>query len=348
MIPLTTIKAANAELSARLPSPVCVFLGGTTGIGFYTLKQLAASTVSPKVYYIGRTPSNAEIVQKTLEEINPKGTYIFVQCDILLIKNVDKACEEILSKEKEINLLWLSAGLLRSGFPDTEEGLNFMAAISYFSHIKFVINLLLLLKVSSANNHFTRVIRVLAGGLEKELDPTDLDMRKASLIKSRQHHTTSTTVAFDHLAKENPDISFVHAFPGFVKTEGQNFPGVISLLIRGMMWVAGSWLLIPEEESGERNLFYATSEIYPASSKAKEVISSLGGEGKGEGEDVAVGLDGVKGSGCYTLHWDGTAKSGNKILMGYRETGFREKVWEHTLEVYKGVEDKYPKDAGAA
>lgn len=301
MIPLTTIKAANATLSTRLPSPVCVFLGGTTGIGFYTLKQLVASTVSPKVYYIGRTPSNAEIVQKTLEEINPKGTYIFVQCDILLIKNVDKACEEILKKEKEINLLWLSAGLLRSGFPDTAEGLNFMAAISYFSHIKFIINLLPLLKTSTTNNHFTRVIRVLGGGLEKELDPNDLDMRKATFIKSRQHHVTSTTVTFDYLAKGNPEISFVHAFPGFVKTEGQTFPGMISLAVRALMWVGGSWLCVSDEESG-----------------------------------------------CYTVHWDGTAKSGNKVLLEYRETGFRERVWEHTVAVYKGIEERYQKDAGAA
>ncbi|KAK6348014.1 hypothetical protein TWF718_005835 [Orbilia javanica] len=348
MIPLTTIKAANATLSTRLPSPVCVFLGGTTGIGFYTLKQLVASTVSPKVYYIGRTPSNAEIVQKKLEEINPKGTYIFVQCDMVLIKNVDKACEEILQKEKEINLLWLSAGLLRSGVPDTTEGLNFMAAISYFAHIKFIINLLPLLKASASNNHFSRVIRVLAGGLEKELDPNDLDMRKASFIKNRQYHTTSTTVAFDYLAKENPEISFVHTFPGFVKTEGQTFPGVVSLLIRTLMWIGGRWLLVPEEESGERNLFYATSGIYPPSKGAKEVERLFGGDAKGEGEDVALGLDGVEGSGCYTLHWDGSAKSGNKVLLGYRETGFRETFWEHTLAVYKGIEEKYQKDAGEA
>ncbi|KAK6532483.1 hypothetical protein TWF281_006672 [Arthrobotrys megalospora] len=348
MIPLTTIKAANATLSTRLPSPICVFVGGTTGIGFYTLKQLAASTVSPKIYYIGRTPSNAEVVQKTLEEINPKGTYIFVQCDILLIKNVDKACEEILQKEKEINLLWLSAGMLRSGFPDTAEGLNFMAAISYYGHAKFIINLLPLLKTSAANNHFARVIRVLAGGLEKALDPDDLDMRKAAFIKSRQYHTTITTVAFDCLAKENPEISFVHAFPGFVKTEGQNFLGLMSLVIRTLTWIGGRWLLIPEEESGERNLFYATSEIYPASQKAEEVKNSIGGDGKGEGEDVAVGLDGVKGSGCYTLHWDGTAKSGNKVLLEYRETGFREQVWGHTLAVYTGIEEKYKREAGNA
>ncbi|KAF3908976.1 hypothetical protein ABW20_dc0106011 [Dactylellina cionopaga] len=344
MIPLTTITAANATLSTRLPSPICVFVGGTTGIGSFTLKKLAASTVSPKVYYVGRTPSNAEILQKELEKINPKGTYIFLQCDVLLVKNVDECCEKILKQEKEINILWMSAGVLRSGMPDTAEGINFMAAISYYGQTKFIVNLLPLLKTSAANGNFARVIRILAGGLEKPLDPNDLDMRNASLIASRQMHTTITTVSFDYLAKENPDISFVHAFAGFVKTEGQNFPGLLSVVIRTAMWIGGRWFLIPEEESGERNLFYATSEIYPSASigAGKEQPSE---EAKAEGEGIAVGLDGIKGSGCYTLHWDGTAKNGNPILLEYRETGFREKVWEHTLAVYKGVEEKYEKEA---
>ncbi|KAK6518222.1 hypothetical protein TWF506_005381 [Arthrobotrys conoides] len=341
MIPLATIKAANATISTRLPSPVCVFLGGTTGIGFYTLKKLVASTVSPKIYYIGRTPSNAEIVQKALQEINPKGTYIFIQCDIMVIKNIDRACEEILQKEKEINLLWLSAGMFRFGAPDTADGLDFMAAISYYCPTKFIVNLLPLLKASASNNHFTRVIRILGGGMEKPLDPDDLGIRKASFFTFRQRHIASTTVGLDYLAKENPDISFLHVSPGLVKTEGQDFPGMFSVLVRTVMWIAGSLLVISEEESAERNLFCATSEIYPASKNADEVKRLLGGKGKGEGEDVAVGLDGIKGSGCYTIHSDGTAKCGNKFLVEYRENGFREKFWEHTLDVYKSIEEKY-------
>ncbi|KAK6358080.1 hypothetical protein TWF730_007435 [Orbilia blumenaviensis] len=348
MIPLTTIQAANAELATRLPSPVCVFVGGTTGIGFFTLKQLAASTVSPKVYYIGRTPSNAVIVQKQLEEINPKGTYIFVECDILLIKNVDKACEQIREKEKEINLLYGSAGMIRIGHPDTAEGVNFMAAISYYSHARFIFNLLPLLKASAANNHFARVIRIGAGGLERSLDPNDLDMRNSGFVRARLQHGTVVTVSLDHLAKENPDISFIHAYAGAVKTEGQTFPGLFSLAIRALMTIAGSWLLIPEEESGQRNLFYATSDIYPASSKAEEAKKALDREGTEEGKAVAVGLDGIKGSGCYTLHWDGTAKSGKKVLLEYRETGITKKVWEHTLAVFKGIEEKYQKETEAA
>ena len=104
-----------------------------------------------------------------------------------------------------------------------------------------------------------------------------------------------TTVAFDHLAKENPDISFVHAHPGFVKTEGQNFPGLFSLLVRTVMWIGGRWILVPEEESGERNLFYATSEIYPASQKAKEAKDSIGGEGKGG--EAQPGVPGWRAAG---------------------------------------------------
>lgn len=117
MIPLTTIEAANDTLATRLPSPVCVFAGGTTGIGSFTLKKLAAHTVSPRVYFIGRTAANGEKMKQELEEINPKGTYIFLSCDIILTKNIDKCCQEILKREKEINLLWLSVGMFRIGEP---------------------------------------------------------------------------------------------------------------------------------------------------------------------------------------------------------------------------------------
>ncbi|KAF3929908.1 hypothetical protein AA313_de0202226 [Arthrobotrys entomopaga] len=345
MIPLTTIQAANAKLSATLPSPICVFVGGTTGIGFYTLKQLAKSTISPKIYLIGSKPENGVKAVEELERINPKGRYIYQQCNAMLIKKVDEVCEVIIKAEKEINILWLSAGVLRSGMPDTEEGVEFMAAISYYGQVRFVPKLLPLLKASAVNGHHARVIRVLAGGLEKSLDPDNLDMRGMPMIKSRQAHTTITTVAFDALAKQNPDVSFVHAFPGFVKTEGQNFPGLLSLVIRTVMWVGGRWILIPEEESGERNLFYATSGIYPPGAVGATGTESGNDEEAKEGEVVAVGLDGVKGSGCYTLHWDGTAKHGNPVLLKYREDGFPEKVWDHTLAVWKGIEDKYQKDA---
>ncbi|KAK6543551.1 hypothetical protein TWF694_000295 [Orbilia ellipsospora] len=345
MIPLTTIQAGNAKLATDLPSPVCVLVGGTTGIGFYTLKQLAKSTLSPRVYIIGSKPSNGAKAVEELEKINPNGTFIYQQCNVMLIKKVDEVCDAILKAEKEINILWLSAGVLRSGMPDTEEGVEFMAAISYYGQVRFIPKLLPLLKSSAANGHHARVIRILAGGLEKPLDPNNLDMRGMPMIKSRQAHTTITTVAFDALAKQNPDVSFVHAFAGFVKTEGQNFPGLLSVVIRTVMWVGGRWILIPDEESGERNLFYATSGIYPPGAIGTKGTESESDEEAKEGEVTALGLDGVKGSGCYTLHWDGTAKHGNPELLKYREEGFTDKVWEHTLTVWKGIEEKYQKDA---
>lgn len=221
-----------------------------------------------------------------------------------------------------------------------------MAAVSYFSQFRFVHNLLPLLKASAANpaNPLTRVIRILAGGLERALDPQDLSMSKANFMTSRLYHITMNTVAMDHLAKENPEISFVHAHAGMVKTEGQTFPGLFSLFIRSVMAVAGRWILTPADESGERNLFYATSDIYPPGAVK---VEELGGEDKPEGKAVALGLDGVKGSGCYTLTWDGTAKNKNPVLLGYRKDGTLAKVWEHTLDVWKRVEEKNRKEAAA-
>ena len=90
--------------------------------------------------------------------------------------------------------------------------------------------------------------------------------------------------------------------------------GVVSFLLT-------PWA-VPLEESGERHLYAATSGTYAP---------------KGRQEDCAVvGSAGVKGSGAYLLNWDGEP-TGKKILSQYREKGVREKVWEHTMEVFEQI-----------
>ena len=46
-----------------------------------------------------------------LRKINPDGKIEFIKSDASLLREVDKACEEIKAKEEKINLLFMTAGI---------------------------------------------------------------------------------------------------------------------------------------------------------------------------------------------------------------------------------------------
>jgi hypothetical protein len=84
--------------------------------------------------------------------------------------------------------------------------------------------------------------------------------------------------------------------------------------------------MVPLEESGERHLFAATNGRFPPKA-----------DGKAMKGDIAVGSDGVKGSGCYWLNWDGEVFPTNKKFEKTRAEGTVEKVVQHTEEVFRQV-----------
>lgn len=73
------------------------------------------------------------------------------------------------------------------------------------------------------------------------------------------------TLAFESLALEAPDVSFVHSFPGLVRTKlGQDTKSAGITVLRGVFKVLGPLVTIPVAEAGERQLFMATSARFPA------------------------------------------------------------------------------------
>jgi hypothetical protein len=52
MVSLTAVKASNELLDSTLPNLVAVFVGGTSGIGEYSLKSFTKHTRLPRVYLL--------------------------------------------------------------------------------------------------------------------------------------------------------------------------------------------------------------------------------------------------------------------------------------------------------
>jgi hypothetical protein len=104
------------------------------------------------------------------------------------------------------------------------------------------------------------------------------------------------TLTMAHFAEQAPTVSFVHDYPGFVKSNiGRGATGIMKAA-SVMGKILGPLVNAPPEEVGERHLFYATSAKYPAQSSGDSVSVPVPG-----GVTIAKGIDGKMGSGVYTV-----------------------------------------------
>ncbi|KAK4496661.1 hypothetical protein PRZ48_012643 [Zasmidium cellare] len=307
MIPLATVTAINAALINRQPL-VAVFTGGTSGIDEYTIRYLAAHHGTTgkglRVYIVGRNEQAAEKIIADCLKICPRGEFVFVKAtDLSLLRDVDRTCEKIKELEKEkdgegprIDMLVMSHADLwfggRRGMFQTaasahetdrgsrdREGLDKTMSFLFYSRMRFIEQLLPLLRASTLPAH---VVSIYGAGLEKKLpnwQPNNLSLRGAdddkiySMSACRTHVTVMTTFFFERLAKQNPGkLSLVHEYPGLVMTPAFNnasHPWWFRLL-----WMILSPIIhlfrpvISAEETGERVLF-SCSDRFPARSKGK-------------------------------------------------------------------------------
>jgi NAD(P)-dependent dehydrogenase (short-subunit alcohol dehydrogenase family) len=113
MVSLSTIRVSNSLISSSLPSHlVAVFVGATSGIGETTLKQFAKHAHQPRAYFIGRSQPAADRILSECKALNPQGEYTFIKADVSLIRTVDDVCKQIAEKEKAVNILFLSQGII--------------------------------------------------------------------------------------------------------------------------------------------------------------------------------------------------------------------------------------------
>ncbi|EAL88145.1 hypothetical protein KXW98_004967 [Aspergillus fumigatus] len=339
MVALQAVQAHNAALTSLASGPVAVFVGGTSGIALSTALAFTRYTTSPKIYLVGRSQSAADTAIASIKRINPSAQPTFLQADISLLKNVDSVCAELASREKSINLLFMTPGYLTlKGRDETAEGLDRKFVLHYYARMRFITNLLPRLSAAAqdpsvdAGARLSRVVSVLdpmvsvrAGGAGT-LDFSDLSLKHTfTLQKCGWHASLMGNFFLESMAERHPHTSFVHAYPSGVATgvmrelpAGRVLSAVLTPLLRPFM--------VPLHESGERHLFAATSGRFP--SKA---------EGEGSEGDIAAGSDGTKGSGCYWLNWDGEVFPPNKKIQRTRMQGAVDKVVQHTEEVFKQV-----------
>ncbi|KAK9446953.1 short-chain dehydrogenase reductase SDR [Limtongia smithiae] len=334
MVQLTDIRDSNTRIATELPAKlVAVFVGATGGIGETTMKQFAKHVKEPFIYFVGRTESAAVRIKAELAALNPQGKYIFLQSDVSLIRNVDTVCNEIKKRETAINVLCISAGTLVFD-KYTSEGILYFSALSIYSRFRFIENLLPLLDRATG---LRRVLSVLAGTKEGELDRTDITGQSIkNIIRGRRHTTSMMTLGLEVLAKKAPSVTFVHDYPGFVKTNlGSDSKSLLMTVLAIVATVLAPFLSIPIEETGERHLFFLTSARFPGLSEP----DAAAGVALGEHVSIALGSNGEPGSGVYSIDYNGDPGSPATVavLAKLRKEGAGEQVWEHIEDVFTKI-----------
>lgn len=206
---------------------------------------------------------------------------------------------------------------------DTEEGLNYPIAVAYYARFRFIVNLLPLLQNAP---DLRRVVTVLAATKEGPIHTEDLQGRKGNMLFLQKHFSSMMTLALEAVSKKAPNVSFIHVYPGAVKTNiGNDVKGKMIAVGRavynGLALVIGPLVFTPVDEVGERLTFIATSARFPR-----------GGGNADAGvptSSVARGTNGKNGSGVYSVSNDGETASPKieQLLDKLRKDGTAQLVW---------------------
>jgi hypothetical protein len=126
---------------------------------------------------------------------------------------------------------------------ETPEGLHYAAALVVHSRTRFIVNLLPLLQKATA---LRRVVSVFAGTKEGPVSTTDFQGWKVPLMSQRGHASSLVTLSLEALATKAPDVSFIHNFPGPVRSGiARGTEGAIMFIVKAIFKVLGPMVYMP-------------------------------------------------------------------------------------------------------
>ncbi|KAI0188921.1 putative short-chain dehydrogenases/reductase [Xylaria flabelliformis] len=334
MVALSEIIASNKRISSALPAGlVAVFVGGTNGVGEYTLEAFVRYARAPKVIIVGRSQEAADRIVNECQEINPDGHFEFIRADVSLLKNVDDVCRQIKQRVSVINILFESQGSMAFQ-SETSEGLPVVSALATYSRLRFIVNLLPLLQRADS---LRRVVSVGAATCEGAIDLSNIRGTGFPLIQWRNQVASIGTLTLEEMQRRAPDVAFVHTVPGVVESgimrEVQ--PTLRLSIMIGISRLLAPFINVPPAECGERHVFAATSAAFVPMQGTDRAGVPLDGTSL----ETSRGTDGKKGSGVYSLSpkVDPASPKVEEVLRQFREDGTARKVWDSLNADFKRI-----------
>jgi hypothetical protein len=199
--------------------------------------------------------------------------------------------------------------------------------------MRITMNLLSLLKSATG---LRRVVTVFAGTKEGPINLDDIPAIKIPLLKQRGHLTSMMTLSLEQIAKDAPGVSFVHSFPGFVRTElGKDEPGAAMAVMKVIFKFIGPLVSIPIEDVGKRHLYLCTSAQFSPTSDAAGVALE-------KGKVTATPTQDMDGIAVYSTdsHQGDGGKGWREALAKLRAQNIGEKVMRYQLEEFKWITGK--------
>jgi hypothetical protein len=129
-------------------------------------------------------------------------------------------------------------------------------SLHYYSHMRFVYNLLPQLTAASRSNNLSRLVTVLGTGNEGPLHLDDLSLKtQYSFTNYSRHAFNMSSLTVSHPAASHPQTTFIYSFPSMVKTNIMRDVNthIKGLLLRLFSSVVSAWT-VPLEESGETSI----------------------------------------------------------------------------------------------
>ncbi|KAI0099312.1 hypothetical protein GGR51DRAFT_395830 [Nemania sp. FL0031] len=328
MVSYKEVQASNALINDATAPRIAVFVGGTSGIGKFTIRALAGTGASTKIYLVGRKSSEERMREfiRELHAINPKAEVVCTEGEVALLADTKRVCDIIKTKESRVDLLFLTAGYAPFGSrKETAEGIEIAQSLEYYSRMLFILHLLPLLREAAA----PRVVSVLGGGFERaSINVDDIDLKKPgsfNLLTAQVQYIAMNTMGLERLANDNPDVTFIHSWPGWVNTGNVKRGADPNSMMSWFVWLVLEPIIrlfsMSDEESGQRHLFESTSSLF-------------GGRGiPWSGKPGTNSLERQE-NGLYLVNYKCDCTPNAKVVRVLREKALG-KIWEHTREVLR-------------
>lgn len=206
--------------------------------------------------------------------------------------------------------------------------------------MRFTSNLLPQLRTATTlPPNFARAVSILAAGTEGAINTDDLELAKSfSGMKCANHGVVMNDFMAEEYAAREPGITFMHGFPLVVDTGiARELPFWARIGARALITVLSPFAVVSAEETAQRQLFHATSAMYPPRTPVPGA-STASGVSLAEGLQISQGADENIGSGGYLSNWNSDAIKQKNLLRSYREKGYGKIIWDHTIDVFERVE----------
>ena len=195
-------ESSKTEAQATIHRTAIVF-GGTGSTGRAVAVQLASAGVS--VTIVGRNEKAAGGILEEMRAVGPEGaSYCFVASDLSRLRNGRDATRGLPPAVDFVVFCQKAASHVDTVV--TKQYVGDVVALEYFGRIDLVKRLLPRLEAATA----PRVLNVLG---TTPLDQNNTNLESDKLSKAVDVAAYCTDLAFDHLAKKHPKITFVHTVP---------------------------------------------------------------------------------------------------------------------------------------